>query len=96
MASLQNRNGSYRILFDYQRKQRTFTIGRVFEAEARAKADQVNYLLMRLSQGLIALPPGAREEDITATYKDGVLEVRAPAPVKAPDATAKKIRIDHT
>ena len=33
----------------------------------------------------VALPPGAREEDITATYKDGVLEVRAPAPVTAPD-----------
>lgn len=44
----------------------------------------------------VALPPGAREEDITATYKDGVLEVRAPAPVAAPDTTAKKIRIDHT
>ncbi|MHA7221888.1 Hsp20/alpha crystallin family protein [Arthrobacter sp. RHLT1-20] len=44
----------------------------------------------------IALPPGAREEDITATYKDGVLEVRAPAPVTAPDASAKKIRIDHS
>ncbi|MEC5180669.1 Hsp20/alpha crystallin family protein [Arthrobacter sp. CG_A4] len=44
----------------------------------------------------IALPPGAREEDITAIYKDGVLEVRAPAPVTAPDAPAKKIRIDHS
>ena len=33
----------------------------------------------------VALPPGAKEEDITATYKDGVLEVRAPAPVTAPD-----------
>jgi HSP20 family protein len=43
----------------------------------------------------IALPRGAREEDITASYKDGVLEVRAPAPVSAPDATPKKIRIDH-
>ncbi|WP_211880628.1 Hsp20/alpha crystallin family protein [Pseudarthrobacter albicanus] len=43
----------------------------------------------------IALPAGAKEEDVTATYKDGVLEVRAPAPRTAPDATAKKIRIDH-
>ena len=49
MASLQNRNGSYRIFFEYQRKQRVFTIGRVAEAEAKAKADQVDYLLMRLS-----------------------------------------------
>ncbi len=29
----------------------------------------------------IALPAGVKEQDITATYKDGVLEVRAPAPV---------------
>jgi HSP20 family protein len=43
----------------------------------------------------IALPPGAREEDVTATYTDGVLEVRAPAPVAAPDATSKKIKIDR-
>jgi integrase len=57
MSALQNRNGSYRILFEYQRKQRAFTIGKVSEAEARAKADQVDYLLMRLSQGLITLPP---------------------------------------
>ena len=44
----------------------------------------------------IALPPGAREEDVTATYRHGVLEVRAPAPVTAPDAPANKIRIDHS
>ncbi|AXJ11090.1 Hsp20/alpha crystallin family protein [Arthrobacter sp. PM3] len=44
----------------------------------------------------IALPAGAREEDITATYKDGVLEVRAPAPETVPEETAKKIRIDRS
>ncbi len=43
----------------------------------------------------ISLPAGAREEDITATYKDGVLEVRAPAPEPAARETSKKIRIDH-
>lgn len=44
----------------------------------------------------IALPPGAREEDVTAAYKDGVLEVRAPAPVAVPEATTKKIKIDRS
>lgn len=44
----------------------------------------------------IALPAGAKEEDITATYKDGVLEVRAPAPVAAPGEPTKKIRIDRS
>ncbi len=43
----------------------------------------------------IALPAGAREEDITASYKDGVLEVRAPAPAATPGETSKKIRVDR-
>ncbi|MDQ0821099.1 HSP20 family protein [Arthrobacter sp. V4I6] len=48
-------------------------------------------------QRSIALPPGAKEEDITASYKDGVLEVRAPAPATPPEAgTKKKIRVEHT
>jgi HSP20 family protein len=44
----------------------------------------------------IALPPGAKEEDVTASYKDGVLEVRAPAPASTPEATTKKIRVDRS
>ncbi|MGO4493299.1 Hsp20/alpha crystallin family protein [Arthrobacter sp. 2YAF22_2] len=43
----------------------------------------------------IALPPGAKEEDITASYKDGVLEVRAPAPVATTGEASKKIRVDR-
>lgn len=43
----------------------------------------------------VALPAGAKEEDITATYKDGVLEVRAPAPVTATAEASKKIRVDR-
>lgn len=46
-------------------------------------------------QRSIALPAGAKEEDITASYKDGVLEVRAPAPVAAPDTSGTKIRVDR-
>ena len=44
----------------------------------------------------IALPAGAKEEDITASYKDGVLEVRAPAPVAPTGETSKKIRVDRS
>lgn len=58
MASLQYRSGSYRVLFNYHGKQHAFTIGAVEEAEAHTKAAQVDYLLMRLRQGLIHLPPG--------------------------------------
>ncbi len=43
----------------------------------------------------VALPAGAREEDITATYKDGVLEVRAPAAAPPAAESTRKIRIDH-
>ncbi len=43
----------------------------------------------------VALPAGAREEDITATYKDGVLEVRAPAAAPTASESTRKIRIDH-
>ncbi|WP_432395029.1 Hsp20/alpha crystallin family protein [Pseudarthrobacter sp. L19] len=43
----------------------------------------------------VALPAGAKEEDITATYKDGVLEVRAPAPATATAEASKKIRVDR-
>jgi ribosomal protein S4E len=45
MAALQERNGSYRVIFNYKRKQRAFTLGKVTEAEAKSKAAQVDYLL---------------------------------------------------
>ena len=48
MASLQERNGSYRILFCHHGKLHTFTIGKVEKDEAENKARQVDYLLMRL------------------------------------------------
>jgi HSP20 family protein len=42
-----------------------------------------------------ALPPGVSEEDVTASYNDGVLEVRAPVRSTSPDTSAKRIRIDR-
>lgn len=38
----------------------------------------------------IPLPDGVKEEDIKATYTNGVLEVRAPLPDKAAEAAAPK------
>jgi hypothetical protein len=58
MAAVQERNGSYRILFWHSGKQHTFTLGGVTEAEAKTKASQVEYLLMRLKQRLVQLPEG--------------------------------------
>lgn len=45
----------------------------------------------RLSRSL-RVPEGTTEADIKATYKDGILEVRVPAP-KEVDRTARKIPI---
>jgi hypothetical protein len=58
MAGLQERGGSYRLNFRYHGKQHTLTLGKVSEEEARTKSAQVDYLLMRLKQRLIELPPG--------------------------------------
>lgn len=43
----------------------------------------------------IRLPEGTTEEDIKASYKDGILEVRAPAP-KSVEAGARKIPIQRS
>lgn len=56
MAAVQERNGSYRVVFLHEGKQHVLILGRVSEPEA--KASQVDYLLMRLKQGLVTLPPG--------------------------------------
>jgi hypothetical protein len=56
MASLQQRNGSYRVLFSHHGKLLTFTIGKVEKSEAESKALQVDYLLTRLKQRLLVLP----------------------------------------
>jgi integrase len=58
MASFQLRGKSYACVFCWHGKRQWFTIGKVTEEEAKAKASQVEYLLMRLKQRLIDLPPG--------------------------------------
>jgi integrase len=58
MASLQLKGERWYCQFLFHGKRHTFTVGQVAEDEAFAKADQVNYLLMRLKQKLLQLPPG--------------------------------------
>ena len=64
MASLQRRNGTYRFIFRHHGRQHFVAIGKVSEAEAKAKAAQVEYLLLRLEQRLIELPDGVDGVDI--------------------------------
>ncbi|MFF2243658.1 Hsp20/alpha crystallin family protein [Arthrobacter sp. NPDC058130] len=65
-------------------------------SEHKSKAGYRSEFRYGRSSRSIALPAGAKEEDITATYKDGVLEVRAPAPEVLTGETSKKIRIDRS
>jgi HSP20 family protein len=63
------------------------------EAERRAeeKTDENGYMRQELSLGsftrTLPLPEGVTESDITASYKDGILEFRIPAP--EPEPTTK-------
>jgi integrase len=82
MAALQERNGSYRILFYHHGKQHAFTIGDVGEDEAVAKARQVDYLLMRLKQRLIVLPDGI--DIVTFLQHDGKPPAAGPTLPAAP------------
>ncbi|TJY70431.1 Hsp20/alpha crystallin family protein [Arthrobacter sp. CAU 1506] len=42
----------------------------------------------------VPLPPGVKSEDITATYKDGVLEIRAPIPRAGEEPPHQRIPIN--
>jgi len=74
MASLQLRGKSYACVFCWHGKRQWFTIGKVTEEEAKAKASKVEYLLMRLKQRLIDLPPGI--DIVEFVQHDGKLPAR--------------------
>jgi integrase len=74
MASVPLRGKSYACVFRWHGNRRWFTIGKVTEEEAKAKASQVEYLLMRLKQSLIDLPPGIDIVDFV--QHDGKLSAR--------------------
>ena len=63
MATLQERNGSFRILFVYRGKRHTAALGKVPRDEAEATVGQFDLLLLRIKQNLIQVPPG---DDISA------------------------------
>jgi HSP20 family protein len=41
----------------------------------------------------IELPPGVDESKLTATYKDGILEVRVAFPVESGEMAARQIEV---
>lgn len=58
MASIQRKGNGWYCQFVFDKKRRTFAVGAVSKEEAEAKASQVEYLLLRLRQGLIEMPAG--------------------------------------
>ena len=66
------------------------------EHREEEKVEEKGYLRHELRCGsfsrTLPLPEGVSESDVTASYKDGILEIRIPAPVPEPEP-AKKIEI---
>jgi integrase len=83
MAALQERNGSFRVIFRYQGKQRSFTLGRVSRDEAEAKAGHVDLILLRIRQNLLAIPAGISIEEFLLS--DG--QVKPPEQAAAVEPT---------
>jgi integrase len=58
MAALQERNGSYRVIFWQNGKQHAFTLGQVSVEDAEATAATVGKLLRGVEEQRIRIPPG--------------------------------------
>jgi integrase len=63
MAALQNRNGSWRVIFWYQGQQHAFTVGEVTAADASVHKASTEELLRLLKRNLIDVPSGCSIED---------------------------------
>jgi hypothetical protein len=63
MAALQHRNGTWRLLFQYNHKQHSVTVGEVSDTEARQWKAKAEHLLMRLNQNMIEMPRGVSIAD---------------------------------
>jgi integrase len=63
VASLQFRNGAYRLLFQYNGRQATYTVGSVPLTEARQWKSRTENLLMRVEQRMLEVPRGVAITD---------------------------------
>jgi integrase len=63
VASLQFRNGVYRLLFQYNGRQATYTVGSVPLTEARQWKSRTENLLMRVEQRMLEVPRGVAIAD---------------------------------
>ena len=63
MASLQKKAESYSCQFCYQGRRHTVTVGAVSRDEAEAFRGKADYLLLRIRQGFVRVPPGVAITD---------------------------------
>lgn len=63
MATLQRRNGSYRLIFQFEGKQQTLTVVEVTLIEARQWKAKAENLLMRVRQRMLEVPAGCSIKD---------------------------------
>ena len=90
MAWVRFRSGSFQVNFRFQGKERNFTLGPVSQAEADAKAAHVDYLLMRLKQGLVELPAGV--DIVSFVEQDGKAAPAAKASSRRASETVGTLR----
>lgn len=88
MASIQRKGDSYYCQFYHLGRRHTVTIGAVTPTEAEAFAGKVDYLLLRLRQRLIQIPPGVSIVDFV-NHDGHVPEVIASAPMRISFAELK-------
>lgn len=86
MASIGERRGSFRVFFRWRGRQYAETLGKVTRDEADAKAAHVDYVLLRMKQGLMEVPPGVGVVDFV------VHDVRAPKSSPGDDFTLDDLR----
>src|SRR5260370_1650373 len=63
MASIQKKGESYYCQFCYQGRRHTVTVGAVSQDEAEAFRGNADYLLLRISQGFVRVPPAVAITD---------------------------------
>lgn len=63
MASIENRKGSWRVVFRYKGEKHSFTVGEVDAADAALYKASTEELLRLLKRNLIKIPSGCLIED---------------------------------
>ena len=63
MASIESRNGSWRVIFRFRSEKRYFTVGEASPADAAVYKASTEELLRLLKRNLVSIPTGCTVED---------------------------------